>query len=725
MTTPVRFSSFLVLLLVLFCAGLRGDVTGLVLDPQGRPVAGATVHLLGGVPREARTDSAGRFRFASVPDGAYTLLAASPGFSGRPEKIAVSGGAAAAELRLALAARSEVVMVTAERAAMPASSAASSVTVLTRADLEEMHAESVGEALRHVPGLSIVESGRRGGVTSLFARGGNSNYNLVMVDGVKVNDFGGAFNFASLPVESIERIEVVRGPQSALYGLNAIGSVVHIITRRPTGPLETRGAIEGGSFGTARGSLGAGGRQGRFGWSFDLMRHASDGVVPNDDYRNEAGSLRFEYEMTPAARLRYSLLADANEVGTPGPFRLAPVDLVTRGKENSYIHGLEFEAQRGRLLQRLTGSYYADRLGYESPFGPWRTRQARAGLGTETQVTLSETDAVAFGFEYQRERFRNTYITDERASDFPLLRHSFGWFTENRYQSGGRLFLNTGLRLEAILTSMLPSDGWWRPRLEARQNLTLSPKLSLAFLPRAGGPLKLHASAGAGLRAPDGFELAFTDNPRLHPERTTSVDAGLQREFAGRRAVLDATWFLNRYHDLIVTLSGNLAAISKFQSDNLANSRAQGLELSGAVRPAEWLSLSGHYTRLASEVLSLDRAPGRALAPLQVGQMLLRRPEHSAAFLAAWRVRPLRMTFHTGAVMRSAVLDVDPLLGLAGGVLRNAGYVRADLGAEFALTREVALYGRLFNFSDSRYEEALGFPALRRNFVAGVKFRWR
>ncbi len=702
------------------------EISGVVVDPQGAPVAGAAVHLLGGVARATTTDASGRFRFSAPVGGSYTLLAVAPGFTGVPRRITVGEEGVSTELPLKLTARSEVVVVTAERAEMPASSVASSTTVLTRAQLDQMQAQNVAEALRHVPGLSLVQTGRRGGVTGLFARGGNSNFNLVMIDGIKVNDFGGSFNFASLPIESVERIEVVRGPQSALYGLNAIGSVIHIITRRASGPFQARGEAAAGSFRTARGAFGAGARMGRFGWNFDLMRHSTDGVVPNDQYRNEAGSLHLDYEPNPTSVLRYTLLADANEAGAPGPFRIAPVDRTTRGKQNSYLNGLEFEAQRGRLRQRLTGSLYTDRLGYTSPFGPWRTRQFRGSVGAETHLALAEADVLVFGFEYQRERFRNSFVTDERSSEFPLFRNNIGWFVENCFERGGRLFVNAGLRLEDIRTSALPPDAWGtRPAIPARSILALSPKVSLAFLPRAGGPTRLHASAGAGLRAPDGFELAFTDNPQLNPERTASFDAGVERELGGRRAVVDLTYFHNRYHDLVVTLSGDLRHLSRFQSDNLANSRAQGLEFSAALRPCEWFSLSGSYMWLHSQVLSLDRAPGRALSPLRVGQRLLRRPEHSASYLATWRVPRWRLTLSTGAVMRSAVLDVHPLLGLSGGVEQNPAYLRPDLGAEIALSREVALFARLYNFTDERYEEALGFPALRRNFVAGLKFRWR
>jgi outer membrane cobalamin receptor len=717
----------LVVSLLLIPTLSRADITGRVLDPNGQPVPGAVVELLGGIHSQTRTDAAGRFRLASPPDGTYTLLASAPGFSGRAARAAVLGGAAELDLHLELAARRDVVVVTAERTEIPASAAASSITVISRAQLEEMHAENAGDALRHVPGLNVVESGSRGAQTSVFARGGNSNYNLVLVDGVPVNDFGGGFNFASLPVDTIERIEVVRGPQSALYGLNAIGSVIHIITRRPEDRLEAHASAEGGSFGAARGSFGAGARTGPLSWNLDMTRQSTNGVVPNGDYRNEAAALRLELETTRWSRLRYTFLADANEVGAPGPYSFAPVDRTTRGKENSYVNGLEFEWQRGRLRQKLTAGFYNDHTGYVSDFGPYDTRQFRGSAGAETSFSLTERHTLAFGVDYQREHFRNTFVTDQESAEFPVARTTLGWFLENRYERGGRFFLNTGLRLQSIGTAGMPSDAWGsRPPFDPHSVLALSPKVSAALLPGHTMATKLHASAGTGLRAPDGFELAFTNNGRLRPERTASFDAGVERQWLRRRLALDATYFFNRYYDLIVTLSGAFRTLSRFQSDNLANSRAQGIELSGSARPAEWLSLEGHYTWLKSAVRSLDGAPGQALSPFQVGQPLLRRPAHSGAYSAAWQVRRLHhLTLNTGAYLRSSVLDVHPLFGAGGGLFKNPGYISPEVGVEIALTREVSLFGRLYNFSDSRYEEALGFPALRRNFVAGLKFHWR
>ena len=182
-------------LLLLGPALLLADIHGVVMDPSGAPVPGAVVYLLPGVARAATADAAGRYRFAAAPPGSYTLVAGAPGLAGRPAEVRYTGGDVTVNLPLELAARSETVVVTAERADMPAAAVASSTTVLARRDLEEVGAANLVEALRYVPGLAVSQTGRWGRIASLFARGANSNMNLVLVDGVAVNDFGGFYDF--------------------------------------------------------------------------------------------------------------------------------------------------------------------------------------------------------------------------------------------------------------------------------------------------------------------------------------------------------------------------------------------------------------------------------------------------------------------------------------------------------------------------------------------------
>jgi outer membrane cobalamin receptor len=587
-----------------------------------------------------------------------------------------------------------------------------------------MHAENVEEALRFVPGLTVNQTGSRGNVGSLFARGGNSNMNLVLVDGVPVNQFGGVYNFANLPVENVERIEVVRGPQSALYGANAIGAVIQIITRQPSATPEAHGFAEGGSFGTARGGFGGSGRWGRLGANLDVARLDTNGIAPNDDFRNESASLALSYDIGASARLSYHFSADAAAGGGAGAFFFNPAraNRVNRDQENTYLNGLELEMRAGRVRQRFSAGFYNQIFNFYSAFGASRTTNFRGQFTSLTEIPLAAGHTLAAGFEFQHETVRNSFLNDSTGNGIPVDRDNYGTFVEYRFEHGGRWFANAGVRLEDVRTTSLPAIqyGTGGPRAEATI-LSANPKLSFGFLPKAGGSTKLHASTGTGLRAPDGYELAFSSNPKLKPERTTSFDLGVEQSFWRRRVTADLTYFYNRFHDLIVSLGPTQKGLSRWSSDNLANSRAQGLEFTLAVRPTSSLRISGNYTWLPTRLLGLDGAPDQTLAFFRVGQQLLRRPEHSAAYAMVWKRG--RVTVDTAAFFRSSALDVDPTFGASGGIFRNSGWVRPDAGVEVALSRDVAIYGRLRNFTDEKYMEVYGFQSLRRNFVAGMKFR--
>lgn len=537
--------------------------------------------------------------------------------------------------------------------------------------------------------------------------------NLVLIDGVRVNDFGGQYNIANLPADNIERIEVVRGPQSALYGANAIGAVIQIITRRPEGAPEVHGFAEGGSFGYAKGGIGFGVREGKFSLAGDVSELSANGTVPNGDYLNKDASLAFSYDVTKNSRFTYTFGANGNESGSPGPYGSNPVgnffglDTVSRSYETVYRHGFRYDFLAGRVHQQFDGGISDESYSFHSPYGDSFTTNYRGSVSSQTEILLTKSDSIVGGFEFQHEATTNTFISN------PIDRDEIGLFVENRYQYAGRLFVNAGIRLEDVRTTGLsprPDTSIWSP----------NPKLSVAWLPVAGGATKIHGSVGTGLRPPDGFELAFTNNPNLKPERTTSFDIGVEQSFLGRRVIVDATYFLNRFHDLIVTLGPTQKGLSQWQSDNVSNSRAQGLELSYAVRPIRALRFSGNYTYAPTRLLSLDGSSTQAQQSFAVGQPLIRRPNSNAAYDIAWTWR--RVTFDTAGYFRSSVLDVEPNFGASSGVFTNPGYARADVGVEVAVTREVAIYGRLRNFADARYEEVYGYPSERRNFVAGLKF---
>ena len=214
--------------------------------------------------------------------------------------------------------------------------------------------------------------------------------------------------------------------------------------------------------------------------------------------------------------------------------------------------------------------------------------------------------------------------------------------------------------------------------------------------------------------------MAFTDNPALKPERTVSFDFGLEQRFAHNRLSVDATWFYNRFADLIVSLGGSLTRLSSYQSDNLSKARAEGLELSTRLRPARWISVAGSYTYLKSEILSLNGSSGLAPQYFRVGQELIRRPTHSGAVVSTFRYR--RISANITGYFRGSVLDVEPNLGASAGLYRNPGFADLGINLNYQVAGGLTVYGSLRNALNQRYEETFGYPSPLLNFVAGMKW---
>jgi outer membrane cobalamin receptor len=711
-------------------------IEGTVVDPSGQPVPSARVNLLAPLSpvAERPSDAQGHFRFENLRAGAYRLAANVPGFAASTVPVELADSETrTVDLRLALSAVEEHVVVSASLGGALAPQVGSSLNVLTQHDIEERGAQSVFEVLRDVPGVAVSQAGRRGGATGVFIRGGNSNYNLVMIDGIQVNQFGGDFDFAPLPAEGVERVEIVRGPQSALYGSNAMTGAINIVSRRGQGPPHFTVLAEGGSFTMHRFATGGSGLTRSLSWAYSLSRLDTGGVVPNDGFRNQSGFLSLGYSRSQRRQVNFHFFGNANDAGSPGPFGSDPlgvfpgIDLTSHNKQNLFgYQGSYAEQFTPRFRQVVTASIATNDYYFRTPFGDSYSNNLRGVVNTRSEVTISSQDFLAFGFEYNREQVKNTYIADAGNTPFLLPRTSSAYFAENRWNPSRRWVVIAGLRVDDIRTHHLPPDAFGlRPLLPANSVAKANPRLSATFLAREGsgasrlGATRLHASFGTGIRAPSGFELAFTNNPRLKPEKSLSFDAGIEQRFFADRAVLDVTYFDNRFKDQIVVLGGSLSNLSSFISDNLANARAQGVEASVRLRPVRSLDLATNYTRLNSSILALDGTT-ISQSPFEVGQPLIRRPRNSGSFNAAWYQG--RLMLNLNGNWRTQVLDVEPNFGAFGGLFPNKGYFLANAGFAYRLPRGVELYGRLNNFLNRKYEEALGFPALHLNFLAGARF---
>lgn len=732
-----------VLAAIVCASGLYGaTLSGTVRDPSGRVVAGAHVSLLSALKalETRRTDARGSFRFDHLEAGHYQLLASAPGFSASPVQVELrQAEQKTVDLPLRVRAVAEHVVVSASLGGALEPQIGSSVSVVTQKQMEDRGDGDVLDALRGLPGVEVNQTGRRGGVAGVFVRGGNSDYNLVLVDGIEVNDFGGDFDFSTLPADGVKQVEITRGPASALYGSNAVSSVINVVTRSGDGPTHFSAQAEAGSFNTHRLAAGASGMARGWGWAADLSQLISQGVVANDRFRNQTAFFTLG---TSRGRHQFHLhfFGNAASAGAPGPYGSDPdhlftgLDTVSRDKQNLFGYAANYAEQFSpRFRQVFAASVSTNRSFYVSPYGDSFSHNLRAVFNIRSEATLSNRDFLVAGFEYNREQIRDTYIAGANQQPFELPRTSLAWFVENRWTPTRRLFVISGARLDDLRTAQLPPDAFGtRPFIPAARTAQLNPRLSVTYLLREGdgsvlGATRLHSSFGTGIRAPTGFELAFTNNPSLKPERSVSFDAGIEQRMFDDRAVLNATFFTNRFEHQIVVLGGSLAHLSSFVSDNLGNARAQGLEVSFRLRPTRTLSVTGSYTRLATSLLALD-GTNAALAPFHVGQPLLRRPQNSGFLDVTWRRG--RWMLNTHGSFRGRELDTEPNYGLGACSLglpcffTNKGYVDAGAGFAYRLPRGLELFGHLNNFLDQKYEESFGYPALPLNFMAGIRFRF-
>jgi outer membrane cobalamin receptor len=736
-------------LLVLVAAGpasAAGTITGRIVDPDGRPIRGARVLIArdGTLLRSVASDDRGQFTIATPDDDRITLHVAADGFRADAVEIdRLDDSRDLGTITMQISAVSESVVVSASQVELPLSHVTSSVTIVSGTEIDARQLHSVADTLRAVPGLTIVRTGGIGANTNIFPRGGESNYTLAVVDGMPVNTFGGDVDLGQFSTANVERIEIVRGPQSALFGSNAIGSVVRVVPRKG-GPPSAQISIEGSENSTSHLSTSTAGSHSSFEWGamFDHLRTdgmngeptASGAVVDNDDYRRHAGSVSAGWRGR-TSWVRANVQHSTDERGFPGPFGSNPIDAyegidtVSRGTNDRTIGSVSLGVERssrfrvhgGAGYNRLASDFVSQFGGSESFTRRWMGR-AQADVAATTSLDLSA------GVELQGERGGSTFITGATLQEIPIVRNIAGYFGEARWRSHDRLFVTTGVRIEDIRRRSIessPSVFSPRPPLPADTVVSTNPRLAATWLARAGASssTKVRGAVGTGIRPPDAFELAFTDNPELRPERSVSAEAGVDQAFAGGKALVEATAFFNDYDDLIVAV-GSFRGSSRYQTDNISNARARGLELAltlrGRVRAPRAIDFGARvgYTFLDTEVLAVDQ-DRTAPPPFTVGQALLRRPRHQ--FFADLSLATTRIGAFVRGGGRNEALDVEPSLGTFGGLFEARGYQVWHAGASWRMTGFAEIFGRIENLFDRSYEEAFGYPALGRRVTAGLR----
>ena len=623
-------------------------------------------------------------------------------------------------------------IVTPTRLPTPADAVVSSVTVITGEDLRARGVRFVQDALREVPGAAVVQVGSFGGVSSLFLRGGESDYVKVLIDGVPANQSGGAFNWANLTTDNVDRIEIMRGPGSVIYGSDAVSGVVQIFTRRGEGGFSVEGGAEAGSFGTLNGHGGVLGGTPRLTYSADASRFATDGTYRfNNDYGNTAlsGSVRGLPDSRTDASLsvrftdsRYhfptdfaGVLADSNQSNADEMLTLA-ADV---GRRLGPRYDLRLTAGGNRTVGEFDDrpDNAADTLGFG--FASHRdSRAERGNLDARINGTLSPVLTVTGGVQVERETERQSGETTSNFggiattpdTPFDRGRTTFGYYTQ------GVLDLASGLALN----------------LNARVDHNSA--FGAFFTYRAGAVYRLpsgtriRASLGRSFKAPT-FCEQFCNAPfvvgdsTLRPERSTSWEAGLEQGLAGGRVSVWATYFDQRFRDMIVYDGSGAPGEPTYFNGAAAKSR--GIETGLTASLMRHMKVSASYTYLLAEAADDGGLPSATFA---AGQRLIRRPRHSAELAVRGRVLD-RVTLGGSVIYVGPRDDVD-FNQFPAHRVELPGYATVDLATEVEVVRPgperpgVSGVLRVENLFSEVYDQVVGFAGRRRGVFGGAKFRF-
>ncbi len=596
------------------------------------------------------------------------------------------------------------ITVTGTRIPLPLDEIGGSISVITAEDLELRQDVFLFDALQATPGLTIGQTGAFGGQTSLFIRGLNSEQTLVLIDGVRANDTsspGGAFDAANLTAVDIERVEVLRGPQSLLYGSDAIGGVVNILTRRPEAGLRARGEIEAGSFATFRGEASVGGGVDRAAGRITLSGIRSDGISKADE--NDGNDEEDAYNaITAGGRGRVTLVegeglltaltlnggarytrSEAEFDGFPPPtFALADAPLEAQNDELILDAALTATLFDGAFVNEIRGERYAiDRENLDTVTDA--VTSSAEGRSTMAQyqgtVNLPFDQTVAFGAEREVQSIDTATETD----DIEIL-SGFGLWNGRFFD---RVSLNAGVRHDDHET--------FGGETTFRGGVSID-------VPETGTRVK--GSWGQGFKAPTPFQLNFeffgvVANPDLQPEEATGWDAGLVQTLFDGRLQLEATYF-NIDIDNLIQFTG-----FEVTYRNVAEARTRGVEAALEASPCDWLRFNANYTYLDAEDLT-------------TGAQLIRRPEHFATGTAT-ATPPWLPDLTVTAVLTYNGEELD---GFGGSNVIDS-WTRLDLRAAYRLNDDLELFGRIDNVSDADYKEAFGYGTPGVSAFGGVRVR--
>ena len=601
--------------------------------------------------------------------------------------------------------RMDPVVVTATRIEEKVSEQASPVSVVTREEIELDGAVLVGDALQGLPGVDVQRKGSPGNMENIKIRGGLASHTLVLIDGFPVNSpaIDGAYDVSTLPVGRFDRIEVVRGPQSALYGSNAMSGVVNFLPPLPEGPARYGAGGAAGSFSTLQWNGFAAGGVGTGGYHLGVGGLTSEGIHPNDDTSIVSFLGGGDVPVGERNRFHALILSTEGEKGIAIDFG-TPRDINHRSTRRGLLAGGRWETKISPAFSvTASGSrfdeYYHDR----DPADPGEAfpyiyddelKTVKTDVGIVARIAAGDRSVTFAGFE-----FTNNHATDTLRSNFgdthtddTSINRSV--FLQEEWRSGKRAGISAGLRVDRN------SDA----------GTVVSPRVAVFHdVPRVGA--RLRAAAGRGFRTPTISEKSdpFLGNPALSPEVTWSYEVGADVALAGGEAAVSMTWFYQDFHDLIQYDDTVPGPAGYGQLGNVGKSFSRGVELGGTWQLNRFVGFAGTYTY--SDTWNSTYGQQIRGVPTQRGSAsILLTPTAAFTGRVDWRAE-------------SDQLDVPP----NGGDPRRPGYARVDLHGRYLWRTgsrdvpQVALTGKVENLLNRDYEERKGYPAPGINFLLGAE----
>ena len=608
----------------------------------------------------------------------------------------------------------------------PEEEVGSTVSVITRAEIERRQYNTVGEALQSLPSLSVARSGGVGNQTSVFARGSNSNHTLVLIDGVKANDPSapaGAMDFSVLSIGDVDRIEVLYGSQGTLYGSDAIGAVVNIITKAGGGKTTATGMLEGGSFGTFNQQAGVSGGAGKLGYRFDAQHMRQTGLSIADARQTPPGATEdndTHDQLTLSSKLDVKATQDLgfsaslrhtranNDLDVSQSFPPTSDNDSRERTEATFLHGEGRLVMFKGLAEAVAGvshsRYHRLTLDDPDPFVPLDLlRDAESGQRTKfdlkTDIYALPSQTVTVGLETEKQAIEGSLVSTS----------NFGPFSTSA---------NASVNNDAVyVQDQVAIDRRWFGTIGARLDdheqfgRAFTWRVAPAYLHRETGT-KLRASYATGFKAPSLFQLygnsasafgVFAANPNLEPETSQTVEAGVDQELFGNRASVGVTAFETIVRNLI---QANAAFTTNV---NIGKAIMRGVELTARASPVPRVETSASFTYMRPHNAVNDDA-----------NRLNRRPREKATGEVSWRPwDDVKLGATATFVGRRG--DVD---AVSAAQIDTSSYTLVNLLASYDVTEHLTLFGRIENAFDNKYEDPDGFVQPGLGVFAGGRVRF-